>query len=243
MKKIIGLSILMLTLAFNHATADEDLSLFNQAMDRMLNSSYDGWSFNQTTKGKKNIKVEHFDSSKPEDHKWTLITLNGKEPTKKEIKKYLKQKRKEVTRQKNKDGEDVRGNDFLEEIIKPGSVSFIENKNGQNIYQFQPEIEANGINMEGHVFGEITVDVNTPQITQLRLYIKEAFSVKIAKIKEFETIMKFAVVDANNPTTSPVFINSIQSKAKGKAALFFSFDRKNLVTYSDYVAVPLTASP
>lgn len=241
MKKIIGLSILMFTLAFNPAHADEDLSLFNKAMDRMLASSYDGWTFLQTTTGEEDEKVEHFDSSKEKENRWTLLTLNGKKPTKKQIKKYLNDKRNDVLRQEkedeNGDGEDAKGNKFLIKLIKPGSVKFIEANSSHKIYQFQPKMDGGDEAMEGHVFGEITVLRDNPMVTQIRLYIKEAFSVKIAKIKEFETLMKFAPVNPENQATSPIFIQSIQAKAKGKAALFFSFDRSSLVTYSDFVEV------
>ena len=234
MRKIIGLAVLFLGLTFSPSQAEEGQVLYNKALQRTLATSYKGWTFTKTTSEDDKITVERYDDSKEKSQQWQLLSINDKSPSKRQLKKYLKKKRKELKSNQDEGKNMVFRNQFLTKLVKPESVKLVEENHSHKIYQFRPKMDEDTKALEDHIFGEITVSLHNPMIEEIRVFSKQEFSAGGAKIKQFEQIMKFATIVSGNLEESPVFLQFILAKVKGKAVLFFAFDQETVVTYSDY---------
>ena len=90
MKKNITLSFLFLLFFLPPAAASDNQELFDAAFKKAVLASYKNWSVTQTSDDGEEVKIERLDYSKVGDNRWELISVDGKKPTKKTIKKYLK---------------------------------------------------------------------------------------------------------------------------------------------------------
>ncbi len=229
------ISGLTFTIAALSAQANDDYSLYTKAMKRMLASSYQGWSFTQSSNDGGKVEVTRYDGTKAGMDKWTLLSIDGKKPSKRQLKKYRKKMRKNLEHKKEQGAEEHDGNIFLATLVKPGSLKLAEENELHSIYHFRPVMdEDDEKEMEQYLYGEMIIRRDIPLIKQVRLYSKGEFPVDGAKIKIFNQLMQFAPVDPENHATGPVFFKSILVKVKGKAMGLFGFDQTTDIKFSDY---------
>lgn len=214
--------------------ANEGDPLYQRALTRMLAATYENWTFLQTTSEGDDVERAHFDGSKPEEKKWTLLSLNGKKPSKRQIKKFLKQKRREAKEEKESGADQEKGNAFLATLVQPGSLKLIKTTPEKAIYHFQPLMDEDEKEMEKYLFGEVIVNQSPPMIDQIRVYSKTTFPVKGAKIKMFDQNIQFALQQVEGDGKKPAFLSSIKVKVTGKAMGVFNFDETTSITFSDY---------
>jgi len=134
-------------------------------------------SSGQTTENKKEF---NFDSSKPLGQKFTLISVNDKAPTKKDIKHFNKEKNS--TKEQHK-------------IFLSENDYFIEKNNekevvlGFNIPQEQ--ITSNTAFM-AHCTGYIYIDKTSKRINKIEIKSNEAFNLKLFHVTEMNITINIA---------------------------------------------------
>jgi len=236
MRKIIRLLIPMTGLAAVAASAQakESDPLYNQALKRMLASSYQGWSFTRTKTAEGKVTVEQYSDSRKPGQRWQLISIDGAIPTKQQLEDYQTQKRKELKKKKTAGKSDRDSNRFLATLVRPGSLSLVRQGPLRSSYRFQPVMDKNDKNMESYILGTMTIRRDNPMIEQIHIYNKQEFSAYRAKIKQFNQLMRFAPADPDQPKTSPVFLTSVNNEIKGKALFLFNFEQKTAIEFSDY---------
>lgn len=194
------------------------------AFERMNNFVQQEWSYQKTSVAKEHT-VEHYDPrNKP---MWTLLTLDNKPPSEKQIKSYLSRKAEQNKKAEEKHGKN-RGRLNLHEIINTESLTLIEQGTETDKYAFQPIIEEG--NFSDSLSGELWHNKKNNYIEQFRFHNINTFSPMLGvKINKMHTSFKFKEISKD--TFAPI---RISVEVVGKAFGVKKINDKELQTYQSY---------
>jgi len=208
------------------AAAESHEALIDRAFESIDDDLSEGWSYTRTRENNDGIDVGHFDPRLPESERWSLISVDGREPTSEETGDYLEDRRHEQEDESDDDEND------LHSMVKKGSASLLEETDSFWLFSFKPSGDSEDdqafmdaidgrlkIIKDGHYVAEITLQNSGP--------IKPG---KGVKIKEFLTRLEFAPIHEGGKALP----RSVQATVKGKAFLVVKFDESETVTYSDF---------
>ena len=210
------------------AFAESYEELIDRAFDALEDDLSAHWSYTHMQENTEGLYVGRYDPRLPEAERWSLISVDAREPTASETESYLEQRRTE----QDEDADDDGG---FESVAKNGSIVLVEETDSYWLFSFEPVADSEEeldfmesvdgtlrVNKDGHYVAEMTL--------QNRGTIKPGKGVKIEK---FLTRLAFAPVHEGGP----VLPLSIEATIKGKAFLVVRFDEKEKVTYSNFVRV------
>ncbi len=211
------------------ASAQTD-SLVEEALANMGEVDLDAWSYKVTTTREGKKTIERHDATKPETARWQLLMKNGESPTADELAEYAAAKngqREQKKRRRKADGE----ND-IEQLIEPGSVTLLAENSTRATYSFKMKADDDeGREFAEHVQATLVIHKKIPYVERLEMQsteeIKPAIGVKIA---EFHMSMRFSH-DSDSGTILP---STIATRIKGRAFLVKSIDEDISVVFSDY---------
>ena len=183
MKKAAVLFILLFAITYVNAQEESAISLLKkygftgESVLSILDLSSARYSFKaQSTTttstesgGKPSIKEQEysFDSSKKPGERFTLISVNGKTPTKKDYKRFNKQKNQVSESKKTQLSDD----------------DFFVASNDENQVVIGFNIPADKVNPKiafmAHCNGYITIDKKSKLVTKIQIKSKEAFNIKV----------------------------------------------------------------
>jgi len=222
MKSLAICLLMFATVAF----AESHEELIDRAFERLEDDLSGHWSYTHTYDDGEVIYVGRYDPRLPEPDRWTLISVDGREPTADETEDY----RDEQAEDQNQESDD--DDNSVESIATKGSVALIEETDGYWLFSFEPAPDSEDerefmesihgtlkVIKEGHFVALITL--------QNRDTIKPG---KGIKIKEFRTRLEFAPVQDGGP----VLPHSVQAIVKGKAFFVVRIDESETVKYSDF---------
>jgi hypothetical protein len=210
--------ILLLAAATAHAESHEEL--VERAFDALADDIHEQWSFTETTSNRDGTFVATHDPQR--DEKWQLLSVDGREPTQKELDDFLA----------DKSGDSDSGGDDRESRVADGSLELLEETDDYFLFSFSPSIgdEEDKAFMDS-VRGRLKVIKDGPYVAELKLEndgpIKPG---KGVKIKTFKTHLQFAPIEEGGP----VLIQSVDVEVKGRAMLVVGFDEQESVRFSDY---------
>lgn len=207
----------------NTAYATDDYAALLAEASRSLDS-FDGshWVFTETIESSEGTFVGRHDGRLDENQRWTLLSVDDREPTDEERDEYLSEKRK--------DDDDDDGS--IADMVNVGSMNLKDETESRWLFEFSPigDDEDDSDFLE-HVEGEIEISKNLRHISSIRLQSDKPFKPHFTvKISEFLTHLRFGSV-ANHSQIVPL---QIKVKIKARALLVKGVEEESVITYSDY---------
>lgn len=188
-----------------------------------------GWAYTLTTVRNADARTTvRFDPTQPPAGQWTLVELNGRAPTAREIAQYA--------RSRTGGGNSAApSGTFQRGDIDPASITLLREDADRGEFSCGFRAEATGADkMLGHLQLRLTVNKRQPHVEGFILELKEPYSPVLGvKMRELLVRMSFTPPAADRPSLPAV--NS--SHFVGR--IFFIGMEENLtLTYSDLVRVP-----
>ena len=226
MKKLLLIAGL---LSAGPAFANDYEAIVQRAVESISDDYYRQWAFTESGVVDDLRYVARFDPRLPEGERWTLVTVDGREPTIEERLDYLDDKEDEYQWDDDEgDDNDTDMVDFetlelIEETDDYWLFSFVPNEDdldGEDEQEFMENVTATlKVVRDGHYLEYIDMRNEKP--------IRPAFSVRIS---QFHVRMTFGPADAGGP----IVPYSEEVAVKGRAMLFVIFNENESVQYSDY---------
>ncbi len=220
------LLVCLALIAGSFAIAEEP-ALVEQALQNMEAATVDDWFFTETTVANGTTFVKHHDPTRPEGQRWTLVSVDGREPTDEERKQ---QAREEAHAADGDTDEDDDGE--IRAMIDSDSLTLIEETASHAMYRFRPVAEDEGdAKLFDHLDATLSVVKAGPYVESLEMRSRESFSPGFGvKMKEFSMRLTFAPAGPE-ATALPETVNV---HIVGRAFLVKKIDETVAVTYSDY---------
>ncbi len=183
------------------------------------------WGFIQTSEAGRKSLVEHFDPSKPEFSRWTLLKKDGRPPTESDQKEYQDQLSRRTSGGTAPNVKDQ---------IDPSSCELVSNDDVCATYRFHLKPTEKGDRSAAHMTATFTLNKPTGVIERVEIAAFEPFSPMLTvKITEAKTIIIYSVPTADKPT----LLQKITVSIRGHAMWVKSLDEDMTVTYSDHTFV------
>jgi hypothetical protein len=215
---------LVLGAAAAHAEAP---SLVEQALQTMDAVTIDDWFFTLTTVSDGTTRVLQHDPTRPEGQRWSLLSVDGREPTDEEREKVARERaHSEESDAEEEDGGEVRA------MVDKESLALIEEAATYAVYRFRPIAEnEDDAKLFEHVDATLRVSKAAPYVESLEMRSREPFSPGFGvKVKEFAMAMTFAPVGPDEV----VLPETVRIRMAGRAFLVKKIDETVVVTYGDY---------
>ena len=223
MKKAISLILLA---AAPLAAAGEYDDIVNRAFDALDQDFQRDWAFTESTEEEGVTYVGRFDPSRPRRERWTLLSVDGRDPTDEEAEDYRDDK-----------GWDFDWNDDNSgnEIVDFDTLTLVEETNDHWIFSFVPvpddEDDDVGAELMRGVDGTLKVNRDPHYLEYLDLRLQQpmspAFSVRI---DNFLTRLMFGPAT----DTGPIVPHAVDVRVSGRALFLVTFDETETIRYSDY---------
>jgi hypothetical protein len=214
------LALFLPVFAFAAAVPSE----LTEALKTFRTEGTKGWSFNQTTVASEKSTVEHYDPSKPDFARWTLLKKDGKDPTADETRSYTE---KFTRRSRGDTAPNVK------DQLNLATCEIVSDGPERGIYRFR--LKPGGSEDKSAAFMAATFTLHKPThtIETVELASLEPFSPVFAvKVQEAKTVMHYSLPTADRPT----LLQEITVRIRGRAMWFKSLDEDMSVTYTDYAS-------
>lgn len=212
-----GLLILSATSALANTTAPPSKDTIINAIEMIENTDESAYQYTVTSTGSTNTIEQHNPKTTP---KWTLVKIEGKEPTKKQRKKY--QKEKEITLEEQDES-------TLAEIFQFPTITFNRQEGDNWYYSFKPVLKELNKKSQQAFEGEITYNSQQDMITQFRFYntdqIKPFISVELSTLQFEFNFQKIG---------NDILMTDNSNKIIGKAAFVKTFNEDIQQQFSNY---------
>lgn len=200
--------------------ADNYTDILQQAFARFDDNYREEWAFTEERIFKGVTSRGRYDPRQQD--RWSLLTLDGRTPTEKEISAYHKEKSKEG------EGRGA-GKNRPEAMMNPESLSLIEETETYWLFDFLPAGDDQKF-ME-HMDGEMMIDKSSLAIEFIDIRSSDSFKPRFGvRVKEFLTRLEF--MRANEE--GPVVLQSMRFRIKAKAFGMMDVDERVSVVYSEY---------
>lgn len=195
---------------------------FETALKTFRADGTKGWAFTQSTQARSESLVEHYDPSKPEFVRWTLLQKNGRPPTDRETREYQE---KHTRRSSNDTAPDVT------KQLDLSSAERISDDAERSVYRFHLKSGGKDDTSAQYMTAQFTFHKASNTIEQIELGNTEPFSpMMTVKIQEARTTIVYTLPTADRPT----LLDHITVHVRGRAMFVRSLDEDMTVAYSDY---------
>ena len=215
------LNFCLLLLCFpSLCTADNYEDILLQAFARFDDNYREEWAFTEERIFKEVTSRGRYDPRLPD--RWSLLTVDGRTPTEKEISTYREDKSKEGN------GRGA-GKNSPEAMMNPESLSLIEETKTYWLFEFLPAGDDQKF-ME-HMDGEMMIDKSSLAIQFIDIRSSDSFKPRFGvRVSEFLTRLEFMRTNEEGP----VVPQSMRFRIKAKAFGVMDVDERVSVVYSDY---------
>jgi len=179
------------------------------------------WAFTETSLSDGELFVGRFDPRLEDDQQWTLLSVDGKEPTSRQRRKYV--------HDKDEHRGDSDDDNRVTAIIEPDSLELVEETDGHWLFTFVPAEDQEAFMTSVDAKIRIVKDGRYVDSLEMRNFqdIKPGFGTKITKIQ-----MRFTFGPALD--AGPIVPKSMDVQVTGRALLFIGFDEIEVTKYSDF---------
>ena len=113
-------------------------ALFKTALDAITWDFHDDWAFTATSSGKEGDRVGRYDPRRPENERWTLISIDGRAPTEEEAAQYVDNRGDHHFGDNDDDDDgDDNDNDAID-MVEPGTLELVEETDDYWLLSFVP---------------------------------------------------------------------------------------------------------
>ena len=221
--------------------SEQDYSdLFESAVEAVTWDLEESWAFTETTSGSDGEHAARYDPRLPEDRRWTLLSVDGREPTEEESAEFLQSKSEEIfdedfdddIDQDDDDGRDV------DSMVDPGTLQLLEETDDYWLLSFVPtdfdsddEDAQLGHKMLESMSGTVKIAKDGEQLVFIDIHNTKPLRPKVGvKMKEFLTRLEFGPAVADGP----VVMKSMDVVVKLSAFLVIRVNERESVRFSDF---------
>lgn len=230
MKKILLMIGLLLP---TFAIANDFEDIVQRAFESIDRDFDESWAFTETSTKDDVVRIGRYDPRLPEDDRWTLVSVDGREPQDDDIEDFLEDK--ENGRARGRDDDEPREDDDDErehsEIVNFSSLELVEETGEHWLFDFQPNEDDDDDNFMRHVQGRLKIIKSGHYVALVTLKnekpIKPVIGVKISK---FDMSMAFGPA----ATDGPIVPIAVDVEVKGRAMLVIKFDEVEKTRFSDF---------
>ena len=221
---------LMLALPARAETAfDSYEALFESALETVAWNAHENWAFTETSSGSDGDFVGRYDPRLPEEERWTLLSIDGRDPTAEESREYAERKRGE-----NHDG-DQEDDGRIDGMVEPGSLELLEETAAYWLLRFVPTDEGDdddmGRKMLERMDGTVKIVKDGHYLEYIDIRNTKPIRPKIGvKMKKFLTRITFGPAVEGGP----VVMKSMDVAIKLNAFLVVRVDKTESVRFSDF---------
>ncbi|MGI9239092.1 MAG: hypothetical protein ACR2QZ_16960 [Woeseiaceae bacterium] len=199
--------------------ADDHNAIFQTALDSVEFDFDERWAFTETRIDSEHVWVGRFDPRRSPSERWQIVSVDGREPTDKEVEGFLKEKAHDHS---------GGGDKQVNAMVEKDSIRLIEETSQYWLFGFTPEDDQAVMDS---VDATIRVNKNTGQLQYIDIRnhksIKPGYGVKISKLI---TRLTFGPAIEGGPVV-PL---STQVEVKGRAYFVISFDEEELTRNSEF---------
>lgn len=204
--------------------ASEPHPLAVEALENLDSFRDEDWSFTKTTTSKDEVRVERHEARKPESERWTLVTMNGRKPTPRELETYRKEKADDLKRRKEK-------KDGNHQEIDRSTIRLVSETTERATFTFHPQGDGNQSGALSDILGTLVVNKDGAWVERFELAnTDEIRPIPGVKISEFNLTMIFR----RDLPSGEIVLRSIESHVRGRAFLVKSLDDDRATYYSEF---------
>ena len=200
-----------------------------QAIADMADAPRKEWSVQishyENEEGDITTSIERYTPNKDTSQQWSLLRINGKAPSNKQLKKFAKKKREQA--ENKAEGKSYSIN--FKTLIKPDSLQLLNDNNSHAQVGFKVHMEKLGDDAEGKLSGRLSYSKQHQYIEEITIVNNAEFSPMFsATISDLRLSFNFIKL---NETVLP---QQIEMRMKGSFAYFTEIDEVSTTSYSDY---------
>ena len=204
------------------ASAEDYRALLDEAIDNIYWQYWDDWAYTETSLREEEIWVGRYDPRLDDEERWTLLSVDGREPTGQQSREY----HREQNHSRHGADEDSNG---ITGIVEADTMELVEETDDYWLFTFLPteEEEAFLQNVAAHI--KIMKDGRYVESVDVRNDedIKPGFG---TTINEFVTHLTFGPAVPEGPIV-PYTVNV---RVKGRVLLFIGFNETEVVRRTDF---------
>lgn len=225
--KSLAVSLLLFAAFAANAQSHEDIVA--RAFETLDENFPEKWAFTETVDKEEDATVATYDPDRPGDELWMLISVDGLDPTDKEIADFreMKAKRREA-REESEDG----GRLTIGNMVRPGSLELIEETDEYWLFGYSPVADSeDDEKFMRAIDGTLQVVKDGHYVAWIRMKNRETVKPgKGVKLETFDTRLEFIPAYEGGP----VLPAGVQTEVKGKAFVVVKFNEIEKIRYSDF---------
>lgn len=199
------------------------------AITKFEQTHRENWAYKATRfeneEGEITSSIEQYLPLNPPEKQWQLLQINGKSPSKKQEKKFIKKKLKQKESKKS-------GANYalaLREIINIDSLEFISENDSHIKMQFDVYLKKLGDDAKGKLKGHLFYNKHQTFIETMTITSHDEFSpVFSANITDFTLTFNFINIEGD------ILTQQHDMAMKGTFAFFTEINETSTDTFSDY---------
>ena len=220
-------TLFLFVTAMAHAQSHEDIVA--RAFETLDESFPEKWAFTETVEKEEGSTVATHDPDRAGDTLWMLVSVDGQDPTDKEIADFRKMKgKRREAREESEDG----GRLTVGNMVRPGSLELIEETDEFWLFGFSPVADSeDDEKFMRAVDGTLQVVKDGHYVAWLRMQNRETVKPgKGVKLETFDTRLEFTPAYEGGP----VLPAGVRTEVKGKAFVVVKFNEIEKIRYSDF---------
>ncbi len=213
------LAVLILACLAGAAHAEDYKTLFEEATAAIVWDLEDQWAFTESRLSDETVWVSRFDPRRAEGERWTLLSVDGRTPTSRELREFASDK---------EDYETSASGQRLD-LVDADTLELVTEDDESWLLRFVPDEDE--VEFIDNVDASVRIMKNGPYLQSVDLRnsadIKPGYGVKIGT---FLVGLEFgpAVVDG------PIVPRSMKIRVGGNMLLFFGFEETEVIEFSDF---------
>jgi hypothetical protein len=204
----------------------------NLAILKVENTNRELWSYNisryENEEGDISSSIEQY--SPQSDEIWSLKKINGKAPTKKQLKKFAKKKQKQSNAEKKDEKQGVNIQLPIRKLINTESLTLVSNDEQYIVMAFNVYLKKLGEDSAGKLQGKLRYHKEKHFIEKITVWNNADFSPMFtANITDFSITFSFLQIN------DAVLTKQNEMTMSGTFAYFTEINETSLDTFSNYI--------
>ena len=199
-------------------------AILEQAVSSFDENYQQSWAYTEESTRAGVTRTGRFDPSLPLKDRWQLLSIDGRPPAKKEISKYLKEKKKRAEEARD----EGQGPDSL---LAPETLELIEETDDYWLFNFLPTSTGDRAEMMEYLDGKLRITKKGTTIEYIDIRSKRAFKPRFGvRIKGLVSYFEFRRAAVEGPMVPSAMEFRIHMKALG----LINVNEQVKIQYSDY---------